>query len=294
MDSFGNNLKNLRKSWGESQLDLAGTLGTEVSTISQWENGKRTPNNELLKVIALHYQVTIDDLLNGDFSEIPSMLDYFVNLKEAGDEVIKASRRLFPIFTTELEKEDVNFVKALEIQRKFMKGDGKIVNSLDFELMLDIYTDLLDKGGYPSVRANFLSLCFVIADMNLVSTYIDELDIYLTDDSGKNIRKDAKFLISNYILNKSELESYQDDSIFKVEEFNEIILPIIEELKKDKLFYKVADYYFALRYLYCLADNELSQVLSQQFGFHLLLDLEKINNPFAKRYLKFVKKMFKN
>ena len=72
MQKLGQNIRELRHSWGESLLDLSLVLNKNTSTISQWESGKRTPNNEILYQIANHYKVTVDELLNGDFSDLPS------------------------------------------------------------------------------------------------------------------------------------------------------------------------------------------------------------------------------
>ncbi|HFR3771687.1 TPA: helix-turn-helix domain-containing protein, partial [Streptococcus suis] len=71
MQKLGQNIRELRHSWGESLLDLSLVLNKNTSTISQWESGKRTPNNEILYQIANHYKVTVDELLNGDFSDLP-------------------------------------------------------------------------------------------------------------------------------------------------------------------------------------------------------------------------------
>lgn len=294
MGSFGANLRNIRNCWGETLVDLASILDTNVSTVSQWENGKRTPSNDILKLLSLHYQVTIDDLLYGDFSELPSMVDYFVNLKDGGDALIKENMRLFPLFATESEKEDARFLKALEIQKKVRKGDENTIESSEFELFFDIFTDLFEKGGYPSAGANILSFLFLIAAGKLAFPFMDELEDFLKTDVGKNTRKKAKFLISNNILNSVMTDISSNEEIPDVKEFDETVLYIIENLKKDTHFYKVADYYFALRYVYGIVNNGLSQILNQQLGIYLLLDLTNINNPFAKRYFNFIKKVYKS
>ncbi len=284
MSLFGTNLKSLRKSWGESQLDLASVLETEVSTISQWESGKRTPNHIMLKSIASHYQVTIDNLLDGDLSEIPSMIDYFIKIKK-DDDYSKWAKSLFPLFATEFEKSDINFKNALEIQKRFMNCDGFDDSELD--LMLDIYFDLVENDSYPSVKANLLSFFFRLADANFVAPYIKELNEYLSDYSGNDVRKRAKFLISNYVLNRSELKSQSTEELMDPKDWEEIVLPIIEKLKKNSKFYQIADYYFVLRYLYGFVDNNFSSSMNQQICASLLLDLVNLNNEFAKNFCNF-------
>lgn len=57
MNYLASNLKHLRKSYGETQEELANALHLEKSTISQYENGSRKPNeiqklSELLRHIS--------------------------------------------------------------------------------------------------------------------------------------------------------------------------------------------------------------------------------------------------
>ncbi|MGZ7236630.1 helix-turn-helix domain-containing protein, partial [Streptococcus pyogenes] len=76
-----------------------------TSTVSQWENGKRIPSNEVLSKIALRYQVTLDDLLNRDYSDSPTMVDFFVKLREKGGGLLNDLRLLFPIVASRSDKE---------------------------------------------------------------------------------------------------------------------------------------------------------------------------------------------
>lgn len=56
-------LSYLRKKRNISQKELADLLKVAPSTISMYENGKRTPNEEVLKRIAGIFNVSIDYLL---------------------------------------------------------------------------------------------------------------------------------------------------------------------------------------------------------------------------------------
>lgn len=71
MNYLASNLKHLRKSYGETQEELAKALYLEKNTISQYENGSRKPVEETLKGIAKRYGVTIDSLLYEDLSFFP-------------------------------------------------------------------------------------------------------------------------------------------------------------------------------------------------------------------------------
>ncbi|MCU9809307.1 helix-turn-helix domain-containing protein [Paraclostridium sp. AKS46] len=60
---FANHLKQLRESTGLSQVDLAKIIGVSPSTIGMYEQGRRTPDLEVLTEIATHFQVSVDYLL---------------------------------------------------------------------------------------------------------------------------------------------------------------------------------------------------------------------------------------
>ena len=56
-------LKELRISKGIQQKDLAATLGICANTLSQYENGKREPDNDTLVELADYFGVSVDYLL---------------------------------------------------------------------------------------------------------------------------------------------------------------------------------------------------------------------------------------
>ena len=61
--SFGSRLKELRSERGISQKDVALNIGVAITTISQYENDSRFPNEEMLRRLCLYYKITSDYLL---------------------------------------------------------------------------------------------------------------------------------------------------------------------------------------------------------------------------------------
>lgn len=53
----------LRKSFTQSQVDFAKKIGVSNSTVSCWENGRRTPSKKHLQKIAEEYNVSYDFIL---------------------------------------------------------------------------------------------------------------------------------------------------------------------------------------------------------------------------------------
>ena len=51
---LGANIRGLRKGYGETQLDLAMTIGVEKTAISNYELGERIPERDVLIKIAKH------------------------------------------------------------------------------------------------------------------------------------------------------------------------------------------------------------------------------------------------
>ncbi|MBQ7630755.1 MAG: helix-turn-helix transcriptional regulator [Selenomonadaceae bacterium] len=62
---FGKWLQQLRKKAGLNQEELAEQVGVHYNTVSQWENGKYTPNTAKIKTLATVLNVSESDLLNG-------------------------------------------------------------------------------------------------------------------------------------------------------------------------------------------------------------------------------------
>lgn len=290
MTKLGENIRSLRKDWGESQLDLAIFLDANTSTVSQWENGKRIPSNEVLSKIALRYQVTLDDLLNRDYSDSPTMVDFFVKLREKGGGLLNDLRLLFPIVASRSDKENPKFMKALEIHKKFFSEGDEDFNS---DVMMDLYYYLYEEESSLAAGANLLSILLVSAIFVKIQPYFEELTEYFSEKSGSDSRKSARFLLSNYVVNSSELVDGSDDDVVALKESDEFILPIIEKLKNSVSFARLGDYFFCMRYVYGLVDNELSNILNQQIGIHLMYDLTLIHNPYAIKYLNFYKKVLK-
>ncbi|RMC36955.1 XRE family transcriptional regulator [Lactobacillus sp. ESL0236] len=60
---FSVNLNKLMANHNESVTDLAKSIGTAYSTVSDWKNCKKMPRSGGLQKIADHYHINISDLL---------------------------------------------------------------------------------------------------------------------------------------------------------------------------------------------------------------------------------------
>jgi transcriptional regulator with XRE-family HTH domain len=69
---FAKRLKELRKSKKMSQKELADILSVSPSTIGMYEQGRRKPDSDLLKILAKYFDVSIDYLLGNSDNPIPN------------------------------------------------------------------------------------------------------------------------------------------------------------------------------------------------------------------------------
>ena len=63
---FHEKLRELRKSRGLTQEELAEALYVSRTAVSKWESGRGYPSIDSLKEISKYFSVTIDDLLSGE------------------------------------------------------------------------------------------------------------------------------------------------------------------------------------------------------------------------------------
>ncbi|MFW6301362.1 MAG: helix-turn-helix domain-containing protein [Bacillota bacterium] len=73
MTNFGSQLKKLRKANKITQKDLAQALGLAQTTIANYENSSRFPNQETLVKLANHFDVSLDYLIKNEMSQPTSI-----------------------------------------------------------------------------------------------------------------------------------------------------------------------------------------------------------------------------
>jgi len=66
-EKIGKFIQERRKAKKLTQEDLAEKLGVNNRSVSRWENGKCMPDLSILKDLSKELNVSINDLLNGEF-----------------------------------------------------------------------------------------------------------------------------------------------------------------------------------------------------------------------------------
>ena len=111
---FADVLRQLRKSKKINQATLAEALGMSQATITFWENGKRTPDIEMLSRLADYFNVTTDYLLGrtpmeikviqGEPPPLPEGQLEFVFEPEETPTADELERKIIDVVTQELKK----------------------------------------------------------------------------------------------------------------------------------------------------------------------------------------------
>jgi transcriptional regulator with XRE-family HTH domain len=112
--TFGARLKQSRKKKQFTQSQVADRLGIDFTTISKYENDKSQPDNEILRKLASLYDVSVDWLLTGEFSnEKKKKNSIYMNgeqeeLTEEEAKYLKDNLEMFRLLKAKRLKEEMN------------------------------------------------------------------------------------------------------------------------------------------------------------------------------------------
>lgn len=94
MDILSNKIKALRKKKKQTQQNMADLLGVRRSTYGEYERGKILPPMDKLKIIAEHFEVSVDFLIGNEEPTEEKEIDVSSNL-EVALEYLKNDNDLF-------------------------------------------------------------------------------------------------------------------------------------------------------------------------------------------------------
>ncbi len=278
------NIRNLRKAHGETQEELSKIIGVVNTTISNYENGTNFPNTEILNLIASHYGITIDDLMNKDYSNV----DY--RLTVSRDNILTFFDIFLPVIYSEKALENIHFLKGYEYTKNIfskLKNNSEEIMDSEIRIALEEYElSLIDNETLIESVANILVLYFIIYS-SMPDEHIEKINYAI--NYGKSNNKD---FVKKYVLkdvnptsqiNLNEKKNY-------IIETQETILSLISMLKQSAEYYELADYYIALRYTLCMVDNVHTDEQNKTFGIELLFTFANMGNKYAFEFLNTIKK----
>lgn len=276
----GYNILCLRKSYNETASDLADAVGVGKSTISEYETGSRgkVPPRNVLMNIAKHYGVTVDDLVEGDYSGF-DMGDYdrvtFQALK-------KLKKILLPIVSSNRALRNANFKKAYERHKKMYEG---LENNIDFaEADLEHCLRWYEKAseeGIPEASANILWWFIFVGQLIVEEHLLDGYQAFYDGTSSFN------YLMKNDALPNFGHTNPHQMSARQIKEIRNYAADIDDDFfnhaKRLKMseYADLGDYYIALRYMSILVHNNRSLEANRAMGSELMKDLSLLRNKYA-------------
>ena len=286
-NQLGKNIKHLRKSNSEKQVDLASLLGFHGSEISQYEAGKRTPNLETLETIAAHYSTTIDDLIKTDMSGIGNKDLSFRSF----DQIEEVFLKYLPLMCSESSLDNQIFARGYGYCKQIIHqhSTGIIpLGKLYFEGALDAFNRIIQDDGTQDIRmeavANKLWIIFAIgggySTVNIEGIYANRSTLE-TKMLG-NLQPFIKAI--QQIQTKVSPEAIRVQEAEKnkfIEQYDEEIVKCIKTLKSDPAWSDLGDYYFALWYDLSLVKSKHSQEIMDVVAQELMDGLKKLGNKYA-------------
>ena len=150
------NIKNLRKSKGLSQEELAVKLNVVRQTVSKWENGAALPDVLTLMELSRMFGVTLEQLLNGEVAHVlETEDDPHENPDENTDEAPDEEPKEEPI-VLKLDTEDIlskrRMAEATEAEANGDAGEAEAVADEETQAEKAERTSALHDDGGQTVQ----------------------------------------------------------------------------------------------------------------------------------------------
>lgn len=157
-DISTNNIRIARKAKGLTMKELGTRIGVAESTISQYENGKRQPDNNMLLLLARELFTTIDFLLGDEHDSLIKCRECGLEYNPANIEDIKNHSERHKKWEMAVKKFGFCYTY---IEREKMKVEAR--NRIDDGILSDSeavmqYTDVFKALFSRSLEANFYDL----------------------------------------------------------------------------------------------------------------------------------------
>ena len=185
-------LQSLRKAKGLRQADVAEYFGVSNKTVSKWECGESLPEIPLLKALANYYDVTVDEILNGQKNgEIKN--NYIHNDEYFARKALKKQALwiMIPSFALAF-----SFIMLLLLGYTLYRSDVGCFSGLVI-LFIALCLFIIGKYNEPAIsdlsdnviskikrRKYLFNLIFISATVGLTIIYFTAVDLNLSDDDS--------------------------------------------------------------------------------------------------------------
>lgn len=270
-NQFGRNIQHLREIRSETLTEMGNSISRAKTTTKGYENGSREPDLGTLRLMASHFNKTVDELLFSDLTQVKKMsIDW--NSPRYMTELLKA---IVPLFTSEEAMKSDSFQKGYKLSKELIEGfaKGEILSGNLIVRIFESYITAAEESDAPEVVANIMWSIFIWWTQIFDTQQILSLHNKLL--AKKLQHKDWTKLREN------EDQSIKDKRKGFVADFEEVVVAALKALKSEQEWSDLADYYLALRYVLCLVDTGLSNEMNTAVGMQMMLSFMTMGNRHA-------------
>ena len=268
---LGNNIKTLRENKKESQQDLADILGVSSKLISCYELGTRKISEEKTKIIAEHYGIDVETLVNEEVNET-WLKEWQACLDD--DCLISYFKSTFRRFKTNQDLLNQNFKLGDEMLSRYLRGETNMDTILN-SARNRFYQSYKEDGLLDGAANTLMLILMEFSQIGLEQKFVDKI-------STNSISKSD--LLVYGIKRMCALSDAQLNFIKSNENVYDECLLALRNNKKVNMY----EYFFMLRYYYGMVDNGLTPIDNVKVACTMLYELERHKNKYTHRLATFL------
>jgi transcriptional regulator with XRE-family HTH domain len=272
---LGRNIQRLRVIHGDTLENLGDAIGFSKSTIKGYENGSRKPDPDTVKTIANHYGKTVDELLYTDMTSLEKIDMQQISLSST----VEIFKKIMPLFYSEEAMNNASFKKGYDFSQRILSAftSGETLKGTTITDVAELFAQATNETEAPEAIANLVWSIFL-----WWSQLFDEKEMLKLQNKFLSNKIDM-IELSREIKNVSpEVEGKKQGFI---SDTDELLCESIKNLKSQKNWSDLGDYYLALRYTNRLVDTDLSAEMNVTMGIQLMIAYAQLDNKYAKTFL---------
>lgn len=283
---LGLNIKGLRIFYGLTQEELALAVDITKQAISQYELGISIPERDILLNICRYFRITEDELLNGNYESMKTIIKAPVHDKQYNLEMLD---HMLPMSCSDSALENIYFQEAYEIHKKIY---WSIVNGEQFEeKLIEKCLYLYDKAFEEGIIEGIANSLWWIMFSGFVTTFcspqmIEKIQLFQNNRiTFKELLKEGFLHSSDMDTSSEEYKNFEKSRMEFLEENEVGIFVKIRLLKNSKEYSDLGDYYLAFIYLFNLIRNTESPEMNSAIGSELMNTYLILGNQYAKKFV---------
>ena len=273
-NQLGRNIKHLREMHAETLDELGAVVHCAKSTVKGYENGSIKPDLQTLQAIGMHYNKTVDELMNTDLTDLG---DLTLDLNSLSG-MIQLINVIVPLYRSDKAMENDNFRKGYELAQRLLDGFSK-AEVMSGNIIVSIFESFItaaEESESPESVANLMWSIFIWW------TQMYDPDQML---SLQNKMLSKKLTFKDYMkLRDTEDAKTKEKRESFIKDFDEIINVTLRALKSEQEWSDLADYYLALRYVVGMVDTELTYEMNSAVGMQMMLSFMALGNDLAFKF----------